>query len=179
MKNIRLLGLLKICQHCAVRNSVFKFIAMASVGALVFGLGCAHQSSRETKATGETKPWWSPAVAQKLESAGSNRTELVTALHHVPDAQREGMQFLLEHMPERDARTLSANYLLENVALAYEAHFQSPWRDQIPKEVFLNDILPYACVNEQRDAWRKKLREISAPLVADCQTPGEAAQQLN
>jgi len=162
-----------------MRNVSFKFVAVGIAGAFMFGFGCAHRSSPETKAKAESTPWWSSAVAQKLESAGSNRAELVTALKQIPSTQREGLQFLLEHMPERDARALRADYLLENVALAYEAHLQSPWRDQIPNDIFLNDILPYASVNEQRDAWRKKLREISAPLVTECKTPGEAAQQLN
>jgi transglutaminase-like putative cysteine protease len=49
----------------------------------------------------------------------------------------------------------------------------------VPEEIFLNDILPYACLNERRDDWREKLREISLPLVAECKTPGEAAQRLN
>src|SRR4029078_4485401 len=49
----------------------------------------------------------------------------------------------------------------------------------LPKDVFLNDVLPYASLNEPRDGGRAKLREIAAPLVKDCQTPGEAAQVLN
>ena len=160
-------------------NPVLKLVAIVVSGLLVLSWGCAHRSPGESQARRGSQPWWSPAVAQTLANAGSNRTELVAALQEVPPTQREGLQFLLAHMPERDAQTLSAKYLLENVALAYDAQQKSPWRDQIPKEVFLNDILPYACVNEERDAWRKKLYDIAAPLVAECRTPGEAAQQLN
>lgn len=114
-----------------------------------------------------------------LEQAGTNRTELVKALEQTPAAQREGMQFLIDNMPVDDLRTLPADFLLENVKLSYRGLAEAPWSDKIPKDIFLNDILPYASVTEQRDNWRKKMREICAPLVKDCKTPGEAAQALN
>jgi len=97
----------------------------------------------------------------------------------VPAARREGLKFLMENMPAADRTNLSAQFLLENVALAYEARDTAPWGGQLPPEIFLNDILPYAVVNETRDAWRKPLRELCVPLVRDCRTPGEAAQALN
>jgi hypothetical protein len=82
-------------------------------------------------------------------------------------------------MPAQDLRGLSSSYLLEDTALAYEALAAAPWGKQIPSDVFLNDVLPYASLNERRDEWRKRLREIATPLVRDCQTPGDAAQALN
>lgn len=98
---------------------------------------------------------------------------------HLPSAaQQAGMKFLLDNMPAPD-RNLSEKYLSENVALACEAFAAAPWAKQIPPEIFLNDILPYAVVNETRDEWRKQLNELCAPLVKDCRTPGEAAQVLN
>lgn len=122
---------------------------------------------------------WSAAAERALAEAGTNRVEMVKALNEVPEAQREGMQFLIEHMPAPDLATLSAAYLKENLSLAYEAFAKAPWRDRVPKEIFFNDLLPYASVNESRDAWRRKLYDLAAPLVADCQTPAEAAQRLN
>ncbi len=89
------------------------------------------------------------------------------------------MRFLVENMPTRDLQALSADYLLENVAVAYEAFGKAPWRDRVPKEIFFNDVLPYASVDESRDAWRKRLYEMAAPLVVNCKTPSEAAQRLN
>ena len=82
-------------------------------------------------------------------------------------------------MPDQDLRELPANLLVENIVLADEAFAKAPWRARVPREIFLNDVLPYASVNERRDDWRRLLRETCAPLVADCQTPGEAAQRLN
>jgi pimeloyl-ACP methyl ester carboxylesterase len=78
-----------------------------------------------------------------------------------------------------DLQTLSAGFLLENLTLADDTFASVAWREKIPRDIFLNEVLPYACVNETRDDWRKMLRKICAPLVADCLTPGEAACRLN
>ena len=56
---------------------------------------------------------------------------------------------------------------------------EAPWAKSISPELFLNDVLPYASLNEQRDNWRQRLHEICLPLVKDCKTPAEAAQTLN
>ena len=82
-------------------------------------------------------------------------------------------------MPGRDLQSLSADYLLANVSLAYESFDKAPWRDRVPKEVFFNDILPYVSLDESRDAWRRRLYELAAPLVEDCKSPSEAARRLN
>ncbi|MCW3054899.1 MAG: Transglutaminase domain protein [Chthonomonadales bacterium] len=119
------------------------------------------------------------AVEEALTKAGANRAELQIALKSVPAAQREGMQFLIANMPVADLQTLSSKYLLESVGIAYEAYEKAPWKGSIAKDLFLNDILPYSCLNEQRDDSRKMLREKSLPLIADCKTAGEAAQRLN
>ena len=118
-------------------------------------------------------------VEQLAVKGGTNGAAISQAARSLPQDQREGLEFLLGNMPERDLQQLSPSLLVENVALAYETFAKAPWRDRVPKEIFLNDILPYACVNETRDAWRGLLREKCEPLVADCQTPAEAAQRLN
>lgn len=118
-------------------------------------------------------------LAQALARAGGNRPELEQALRAAPPSQRKGLRFLVEHMPDRDLQTLSARFLLENAAEAYEAFAQAPWRERISEELFLNDILPYATLTEPRDGSRALLRAKAAPLVAGCETPAEAAHALN
>lgn len=118
-------------------------------------------------------------MASVLAQARAKHQEWVLALEQTPANQREGMQFLLENMPPGDRQRLAAGFVLENLSLAYAAFDKAPWRDQVPPEIFFNDILPYACVNEKRDAWRKTLHDLCAPLVEGCQTPGEAAQRIN
>jgi hypothetical protein len=89
------------------------------------------------------------------------------------------MEFLIAHMPARDLTSLTADYLLENVHYAYQAWNESPWKESIPKYVFMNNVLPYASVTEQRDPWRKEFFERFTPLVSEAKSPAEAAALLN
>jgi hypothetical protein len=114
-----------------------------------------------------------------LARAGANRAELEKALKAVPADQRPGLAFLIANMPDKDLQKLSADFLLENIQLAYQARRELPWGAQIPEEIFLNDVLPYANVDESRHPWRKELYELCLPLVKDCKGPAEAAQRLN
>lgn len=123
--------------------------------------------------------WWSGSVTAALEQAGTNRARLEAVLEAAPIAQHRGLAFLLENMPPQDLAQLDPGILRTNTALAYEALASAPWGTSIPEDVFLNDVLPYACVNETRDQWRPRLRELALPLVQDCRTPGEAARRLN
>ncbi len=114
-----------------------------------------------------------------LEEAGDNRPQIRRALDETPPGQRSATRFLVAYMPEHDLRTLTADFLLKNVAAAYRAREAMPWGQIIPEERFLNDVLPYASINERRDDWREDFFNRFRPLVEDCQTPGEAAQILN
>lgn len=73
------------------------------------------------------------------------------------------MRFLVANMPQRDLRTLAAAFLLENVDLACRARKASPWKYGVPYDIFLNDVLPYASINEARDPWPKSSTSDSAP----------------
>jgi hypothetical protein len=124
-----------------------------------------------------------PLAGQELDvalsRAGDNRHELETAVTKAPTAHREAMEFLVVNMPQRDLETLSAEFLLENVAYAYRAFEETPWKDRMSNEMFLNDILPYANISERRDNWRKDFYERFSPIVKDCKSPGEAGHLLN
>ena len=122
----------------------------------------------------------SPQVSvSRLAAAGDNRAEIEKALAEVPATQRGGMEFLIEHMPERDLRTLSAAFLLENVDLAYQSRAADRWAKSVPLPIFYNDVLPYASINERRDNWRADFRKRFLPLVEDMKTPSEVAAVLN
>ena len=121
-----------------------------------------------------------PAViSSALKRAGTNRSQIQAALDRSPAKQREGMQFLIAHMPDHDLKTLTAEFLLENVRLAYQAREESSWKANIPNDIFLNNILPYATINERRDRWRKDFHDRFRPLIKDIQSPGLAATKLN
>ncbi|MFW6161965.1 MAG: transglutaminase-like domain-containing protein [Planctomycetota bacterium] len=118
-------------------------------------------------------------VAQALVAAGENRGQLVAALEAARPEHREAAAFLVAHMPERDLTSLTSDYLIENVELACQARAEMPWGKDVPDELFLNDVLPYASINERRDRWRRGFYRRFAPLVGECETPGEAARTLN
>jgi pimeloyl-ACP methyl ester carboxylesterase len=150
-------------------------VHVARAVALMAAVFCAVRLGAAESTTG----WWSAPAAESLQAAGTNRAQIVRALESAPITQRPGLQFLIENMPEPDLQTLTADYLLENLTLSYDALAQAAWRETIPQEIFFNDILPYASVNERRDNWRRLLRDKCAPLVTDCRTPTEAAMRLN
>lgn len=144
---------------------------------LILAIGiCAVLSGRAQPSA--VRPW-NDAVEQRLERAGTNRWELSRAFRDCAPERREGLSFLVLNMPEADLQSLSAPFLLENLNLAYAAWEQSPWRAQISQELFFNDVLPYASLNEAREAWRPKLREAALPMIAGAKSPGAAAHLLN
>ncbi len=149
------------------RSLFLGFIVLAAI--VVAGVG---QSQDKT-------PWWPAPVADALTRADKNRAELESALHSTPAAERPGMAFLIANMPERDLQTLKAAFLLENVTLAYRARREVPWGKTIPEDIFLDNILAYANVDESRDPWRQQFYDLCMPLIKDCRTPAEAAQLLN
>jgi Transglutaminase-like superfamily len=123
--------------------------------------------------------WWSDDVERALATAKDNRAELEKCLADVPKEQRKGMAFLIANMPDGDLKSLKAEFLLTNTKLAYKARNETPWGKNIPEEIFLNDVLAYANVDEKRDAWRTEFYEMCMPIVKGCKSPSEAAQKLN
>lgn len=118
-------------------------------------------------------------IDRTIATAGDNAKELERALKEVPRNEREGMAFLISYMPERDARSLSADFLLENVAYAYKARAEFPWAKTVPDSVFLNDVVAYANLNENRESWRKDFYERFKKYVAPCKTMREAIDSVN
>jgi len=130
-------------------------------------------------AADSTAKWWSDEVEQALAKAKDNRPELEKALTGVPKDQRPGMAFLIANMPTSDLKSLKADFLLTNSELAYKARAEVAWGKNIPEDIFLNDVLAYANLDEKRDAWRKEFYDMCMPIVKGCKTPAEAAQKLN
>lgn len=122
---------------------------------------------------------WSDAAQSALSQAGSNRAQIARALESVHGEEREGMEFLVANMPPDDLSSLSAEFLVDNVTLAYLARRTAVWGPAVPEEVFLDSVLPYSVIDERRDPWRRELRELCLPLVAEATNSGHAATILN
>lgn len=95
------------------------------------------------------------------------------------EAGEKAAKFLVEHMPAKDRESLTADFLTENLDLAFQARAEFPWAKAVPEEIFLNDVLPYAVFDETREAWRADYLAKARPLVKDAKTASEAAQALN
>ena len=128
---------------------------------------------------------WTPSLLAEshlepqLKAAGSNRAEIEKALTRCEEKYRTAIQFLVENMPQRDLQTLSADFLLTNTRLAYEARQSTPWARSVPEAIFLNEVLPYASINERRDNWRADFRKRFAAHVSKATSTSEAAVILN
>jgi hypothetical protein len=120
-----------------------------------------------------------PALLQALDRAGENRAQLLLAIENAPDDEKAGMRFLVTNMPDRDLTSLSADFLLENSALTWKALRESRWKNSVPEDVVFDSLLPYANINERRDSWRKDFFNRFQPLVAEANSPSEAAAILN
>lgn len=131
------------------------------IASLLLGLFLAPQEV-------STAPAATPSVDRWSEARAS-----------VPESQRKGFDFLLEHMPASDRENLSVELVLENIDYAYRAWQEAPWHGQISESIFLNEILPYANINERRDRWRKDFYERFQPWIAEAKSPSEAAAILN
>lgn len=156
-------------RHARHQTLIRSLLHTLAVMATLFGAGWSRVNAAE----------WDASVEAVLAQAGTNRAELARAIEEVPPAERGGMLFLITNMPAVDVQSLKADFLLENVSMAYKVAKQAPWMKGVPEEIFLNEVLPYASLNEPRDNWRQRLYDICWPLVKDCKTAAEAGKVIN
>ena len=139
----------------------------------------AKTAFEEVKNLSEDKTLQFP-LFKALGKSGGNRSNLIKAIKNAPDvAQKRAVVFLIAFMPERDLRDLSTEFILDNVKWTYKAREKFQWAQQLPENIFLNDLLPYAVINERRDSWRKDFYNKFSPLVKDCKTAEEAVLVIN
>ncbi len=120
-----------------------------------------------------------PAAVRQLAIAEDNQPQLIEAIRRLKPEHRAAIGFLIEHMPEHDLKALTADFLVENVELAYQARAEVSWGKDLPDELFFEYVLPYANVNERRDNWRRQFYEQFIGVAKECKTPGEAMVRLN
>ncbi|NNM29336.1 MAG: transglutaminase domain-containing protein, partial [Akkermansiaceae bacterium] len=120
---------------------------------------------------------------EALATAGPNAAEIRGFVEAAAEGYGRGGEaaavFLVEGMPAGDLQSLKKDFLLENLALAMQARNEFPWGGAVPDEIFLNDVLPYASLDETREPWRREFHATCREMVKDCRTTSEAAQVLN
>ena len=118
-----------------------------------------------------------------LAKAGDNRSELEAFISAAKkthgDFGHRAAVFLVDGMPESDLKQLDREFLMENLDLAMKARAEFPWCAKLPEELFFNDVLPYASLDETRESWRPEFYDKCRKLVAKAATPTEVVQALN
>jgi transglutaminase-like putative cysteine protease len=93
--------------------------------------------------------------------------------------EQQALGFLKANMPQQDVAVLKPEFLVENIRLAYQAIGEAPWGKDIPQDIFLNDILPYAVLNERRDDWREDFHRRFIRIAKGSKTIDQAVIALN
>lgn len=164
----------KSCDLAAVTVMKMRSLSFLGLAVTAFAIPFGY-AAKEFTASDEYRE----GIALSLKRAGENRKELVRALVDVPAEQAKGMQFLIAHMPEHDAKALKAEFLLKNVQFAYKAREMFPWAKDVPEDIFLNDVLPYAVLNERRDDWREDFFNRFSKHVKGAKTQLDAIWAVN
>ncbi len=119
------------------------------------------------------------AVNEALRLAGGNEPALAEALRKAPEAHREAMAFLVAYLPQSDLASMTAEDLLENVALAVQAREETPWAREVPDEVWQAFVLPHRSAQEPFERYRRPFHDELAPRVAKLPSLREAALEVN
>jgi len=118
-----------------------------------------------------------------LDKAGENRNELELFIEAAKKSYgnfgHRAAKFLIEGMPEEDLKKLNCEFLKENLNFAMKARMEFSWCKNLPEELFFNDVLPYASLDETRENWRPQFYQKCRNLVAKASTSTEAAQSIN
>ena len=114
-----------------------------------------------------------------LVKAGSNAADIERVLTDIPKDQKEAAAFLIAYMPEKDLKTLSAEFIADQIHGAWKVRNEFDWCRNLPDSIFLNEVLPYCSLDEKRDNWREDFYEKFAPLVRNCKNAYEAIDSVN
>jgi hypothetical protein len=124
-----------------------------------------------------------PELRLALEQAGENRAMIERFLEESGEQHgefgRRAAEFLVRYMPERDLKSLDSEFLSENLSYALRARSEFGWGKQVPEDLFFNDVLPYASLDETRERWRPDLYQRCQQIVQGAKTITEAVQALN
>lgn len=127
----------------------------------------------------------SPELAAETQKAiqsvntRERQKQLEDAISLVKPEYQEGMAFLIAYMRTADLDTLPVKLLVQNVNLAYKARETFPWTKALSNDVFLNEVLPYASMDETREDWRSGFYDMLYPLVKNTNDIYQAIDTVN
>jgi len=86
------------------------------------------------------------------------------------EAERGELEFKRERI-DHDLETVSADYLIENIDLAFTAWRGNPWSRGLDFAAFCEHVLPYRGSNEPVESWRGACMEKLAGVVDTLEDP--------
>ncbi len=78
-----------------------------------------------------------------------------------------------------DLETITADFLIEQIDLAFRAWNEKPWAKGMPFDRFCQYVLPYRGSNEPLEPWRQKFFDDYADLDSTITDPVKAASAIN
>ncbi len=147
-------------------------------------------------ATSCSSPSWAPEVERALKKAGDNRSALESVLRHYEETgDSMGLscaQWLIANMSGKgtadysagtlkassDLKTITADYLIDNIDLALEARRRFPWCQTLTEKVFRRTILPYRLQAERLEPWRRYYLEKYGPEADSLAAKGATIEEV-
>lgn len=129
---------------------------------------------------GTTSQLPAAAVAEaRLAADASAEARWRPLLRQEDPLARRAAAHLIAFMPARDLAGLDPAFVGENLRLALAARAEFTWAREVPEAVFLNDIAPYATLDEEREPIRAWMLERLRPMVAGAKDRREAILSVN
>lgn len=99
----------------------------------------------------------------------------------LPDEKVDPLKgFTYNHLPKiYDAHVITADYLIENIDLAFEEWEKRPWNNYVSFDGFCELILPYRIDNEPLENWRRIYRETFSFLLDSVYTGSDVIKASN
>lgn len=120
-----------------------------------------------------------PQLEASLNRFPARKAEWIALLERTGADKKEAVAYLLRDMPLADLRALPTTFVTRAVNVAYRAKKATAWSKSIPKEVFLDSVLPYASVTEPRDSMREEFQKRYLPVAVRAKSPGEAVLAIH
>lgn len=150
---------------------MIKFIAFAFL-ASIFLFGC------QSKYAGIPEQYHS-LLDSAYVKAGENADQIFAVLENSTKEQQEAAAFLIAFMPKKDLQTLTSNFITDQIQGAFKVRKEFEWCKNLPDSIFLNEVLPYFSLDENRDNWRDNYYNRFSKYVKNCKTIYEAIDSVN
>jgi len=111
--------------------------------------------------------------------AGANAETVFSVLKNVANENKEAAAFLIAYMPENDLKTLSSEFIADQIEWSGKVRNEFEWCRNLPDSIYFNEILPYYNLDEARDNWRENYYNRFSPYVKGCRNIYEAIDSIN